>query len=119
MAQDKKYSLSINQLAMILDKIPAGITVIDQDARILYYNQYCSRFVDRKPEYIGRDIRLCHNESESIEKIDKILSELKEGHIEEFYYEGERNGVKLGVTILPFELNGEQFGFIQSFSLIR
>ena len=119
MAQEKKYSLNIKQLAMILDKIPAGITVIDQDARILYYNQYCSRFVDRKPEYIGRDIRLCHQESESIKKIDKILSELKEGLKEEFYYEGERNGIKLGVTILPFDLNGEQTGFIQSFVLIR
>ena len=119
MAQDKKYSLNTKQLAMILDKIPTGITVIDQEARILYYNQYCSRFVDRKPEYIGRDIRLCHKESESIEKIDKILSDLKEGHSEEFYYEGERNGIKLGVTILPFELNGEHIGFIQSFSLIR
>ena len=119
MAQNKNLSLSINQLSMILDKIPVAITVIDQEARILYYNQYCSRFVDRKPEYIGRDIRLCHKESESIEKIDKILSELKEGQIKEFYYEGERNGIKLGVTIIPFEFNGEQMGFIQCFSIIR
>jgi PAS domain S-box-containing protein len=119
MALDKKISLSMTQLAAVLEKIPAGVTVIDQEGYILYYNEYCSRFVDRKPEYIGEDIRFCHKRPESIEKIDNVLSELKKGKRKEFYYESERNGNKLGVTVLPFEIEGKQIGFIQCFSIIR
>jgi PAS domain S-box-containing protein len=118
MVQDKKALLSNSQLAMVLEKTPAGITAIDKEGHILYYNEYCSRFVDRKPEYIGKDIRFCHQKSESIEKIERILSELAEGKKEEFHYEAERNGNRLGVTVTPFVVDGEQIGFIQCFSVI-
>ena len=119
MTRKRKASLSTVQLAMVLENIPAGITVIDSKGRILYYNAYCSRFVDRKPEYIGKDIRFCHRKPESIEKIEGILSELNEGKIKEFYYETERGGSKLGVTVSRFYVGGKQIGFIQCFSVIR
>ena len=104
---------------MVLEKIPAGITVIDREGYILYYNEYCSRFVDRKPEYIGKNIRFCHKKAESVKKLERILTELSEGKREEFYYEAERDGNKLGVTFSPFEVDGKQIGFIQCFSIIR
>jgi DUF438 domain-containing protein len=107
-----------SQLAMVLEKVPAGITVIDQEVHILYYNEYCTRFVDRKPEYIGKNIRFCHQQATSIEKIEKNLSDLKEGRINEFYYESERNGKKLGVRVTPFAIDGKDFGFILRFSVI-
>jgi PAS domain S-box-containing protein len=119
MTHEKNVALSTTQLAMVLEKIPVGITVIDQEGHILYYNEYCSRFVDRKPEYIGKDIRFCHQKPESIEKIKRILCELNEGKKKEFYYEAERGGNKLGVTVLPFDVAGKQIGFIQCFSIIR
>jgi PAS domain S-box-containing protein len=119
MVQEKNVRLSTKQLAMVLEKIPAGITLIDREGRILYYNEYSSRFVDRKPEYIGQDIRFCHKKPESIEKIDRILSELTEGKRKEFYYEAERNGNKLGVTFSPLDVDGKPIGFIQCFSILR
>jgi DUF438 domain-containing protein len=57
-------------LRSVLDQIPVGITVTDLDGKMLYYNEYCARTVDRKPEYIGMDIRSCHKKPESIPKID-------------------------------------------------
>ena len=119
MTHEKNVTLSTTQLAMVLEKIPVGITVIDQEGHILYYNEYCSRFVDRKPEYIGKDIRFCHKKPESIEKIERILSELNEDKRKEFYYEAARGGNKLGVTVLPFDVDGKQIGFIQCFSIIH
>ena len=119
MDHETKISLGTIQLAMVLDKTPAGITVIDQEGHILYYNEYCSKFVDRKPEYIGKNIRFCHQKPESIEKIEKILSELTKGERNEYYYEAERGGHKLGVTVSPFSVDGKQIGFIQCFSIIR
>jgi len=111
--------LSATQLVMLLDKIPTGITVIDQEGHILYYNEYCSRIVDRKPEYIGKNITFCHQKPESLEKIKRILSVLKEGQKKEFYYEAKRGGNKLGVTFAPFDVDGKQIGFIQCVSVIH
>ena len=119
MADRQKGAFSTTQLAMLLDHIPVGITVIDPQGIILYYNEYCSRLVDRKPEYIGRDIRFCHQQPRSIEKIDRVQAELRAGKREEFYYETERNGRKLGVTVSPFKIEGELAGFIHSFVIIR
>lgn len=87
MENREKAILGAPQLAMVLEQIPVGITIIDPEGHILYYNEYCSRFVDRKPEFIGKDIRFCHQERESIEKIDRILAELIEGKRAAFYCE--------------------------------
>ena len=119
MSDPQKVSLDASQLAKVLEKVPAGITVLDREGRILYYNEYCAQFVDRKPEYIGKNIRFCHKKSESIEKIEKILSALSRGERQEFYYEAMRNENKLGVRVIPFEIDDRQIGFIQCFSVIR
>ena len=119
MDKEKSTLLDTSQLTMVLEKVSAGITVLDKKGHILYYNEYCSQFVDRKPEYIGKDIRFCHQKTESIEKIEKILSDLMKGKRQEFYYETERNGNKLGVRVTPFDIDGKQIGFIQCFSVIR
>ena len=119
MTDKKKADVSTTQLAMVLEKIPVGITVIDTQGHILYYNEYCARFVDRKPEYIGKNIAFCHKKPESMQKIKKILSEINEGKRKEFYYEAQRGENKLGVTVSPFEIDGKQIGFIQCFSIIH
>lgn len=81
-----------NELRSILDQIPDGITVTvtDLEGKILYFNEYSAQIVDRKPEYIGKDIRSCHKKPESIEKIDTILSEIKDGKLENYSYESKK-----------------------------
>ena len=102
-----------NELRSVLNQIPIGITVTDLDGRILYYNEYSAQIVDRKPEYIGMDIRSCHIKSESIHKIDIILSEIRDGKRKNYYYETNRKEKMLCVTISPYEMNGKLIGFIQ------
>ena len=119
MTNEKNATFNTEQLARVLDKTPAGITVIDKEGHILYYNEYCAKFVDRKPEYIGKNIAFCHKKPESMEKIKKILSEINEGKRKEFYYETQRGENKLGVTVSPFDIDGKQIGFIQCFSIIH
>jgi DUF438 domain-containing protein len=120
MMTDKKNAvLDTDQLAKVLDKVPAGITVIDKQGHILYYNEFCARYVDRKPEYIGENIAFCHKKPDSMVKIKAILSELNEGKKKTFYYEAQRGENKLGVTVTPFDIDGKQIGFIQCFSIIH
>ena len=102
-------------LAMVLEDVPVGITVIDPDGHILYYNAHCTKFVDRKPEYIGRNIAFCHQKPESVVKINQMLDALKTGRKETIKYEAVRNGKTLAVTVSPFQRDGELIGFIQSF----
>ena len=86
---NKGRNMHDNDLRSVLDQIPVGITVTDLDGKILYYNEYSAQIVDRKPEYIGMDIRSCHKKPESIEKIDMIFSEMKAGKRENYYYESK------------------------------
>jgi PAS domain S-box-containing protein len=101
-------------LRSVLDQIPVGITVTDLDGKILYFNEYSAQIVDRKPEYIGMDIRSCHKKPESIIKIDTILSEMKVEKRENYSYESKRKDKVLYVTISPYKCLGELIGFIQS-----
>jgi len=70
------------QIPLILDKIPVGITVIDLEGHILYYNDCCAERLNRKPEWLGRDIRLCHQKQESNDRIDQMLETFKNGRKE-------------------------------------
>jgi DUF438 domain-containing protein len=108
-----------SQIPQILDKIPVAITVIDLEGHILFYNQYSSQVLDRKPEYLGTDIRSCHQKPETNERIDHMLAELKAGRRDEFYYEAFRYGKDIAVTFLPFEVDGRLVGFIQSVTVKR
>ena len=114
--KDKQNPL---QLSDVISKIPVGITVTDLDGRIRYYNEYCARIVDRKPEYIGQDIRTCHQKPASAAKIDQIFEEIKSGRREEYYYESVRNGKHLAVTVSPYTADDKPAGFIQTITLKR
>ncbi|MDJ0780831.1 MAG: PAS domain-containing protein [Desulfosarcinaceae bacterium] len=111
-------ALGSDALAKVLEALPVGITVIDREGRILYYNAYCARYVDRKPEYIGRDIRSCHQRRESIAMIDNMLADLDAGRHQEVAYEAERNGIRLSVRMRPFEVGGKRIGYIQCFTCL-
>ena len=101
------YSLVVEQLAV-------AITVTDLDGRIVYFNPYSAEILDRKPEYIGRDIRQCHNEPDSIRKIDHILEEFKRGGSAEFHYEASRGDRDFMVNVHPLKKNGHVIGCIHS-----
>jgi len=103
-----------DQIPLILDKIPVAITVIDLEGNILFYNEYSSRVLDRKPEYLGTDIRECHQKPETNDRIDRMLAEFKAGWREDFYYEAFRYGNDIAVTLSPFEVNRRLIGCIQS-----
>jgi DUF438 domain-containing protein len=106
-----------DQIPLILDSIPVAITVIDLEGNILLYNEFSSQVLDRKPEYLGTDIRGCHQKPETNAKIDRMLNEFKAGRREDFYYETFRYGKDIAVTLSPFEVDGKLIGCIQSVTM--
>ena len=107
------------QIPLMIDMIPVALTVIDLEGHILFYNDYSSQVLDRKPEYLGTDIRDCHQKPDTNVKIDRMLNEFKAGRREEFYYEAFRYGKDIAVTLSPFEVDGQLIGCIQSVTLKR
>lgn len=114
-----RINLTTDKLAAVLDQVPAGITVFDLEGQILYYNDYSTRFVDRRPEYIGRNLASCHKKDEIVVRIKQMFSDLAAGKKDEVYYESQRGENKLGVTVTRFSFEGEHVGFIQCFSVIK
>ena len=105
------------QIPLMVDMIPVAITIIDLEGHILFYNDYSSRVLDRKPEYLGSDIRDCHQKPETNVRIDNMLNEFKAGRREAFYYEAFRYGKDIAVTLSPFEVDGQLVGCIQSVTI--
>jgi DUF438 domain-containing protein len=101
-------------IPLIIEHIPVAITGIDLEGNILFYNDYSSQVLDRKPEYLGTDIRACHQKPETKAKIDRMLAAFKTGRREDFYYETVRCGKNIAVTLSPFEVNDKLIGCIQS-----
>ena len=108
-----------DRIPLILDKIPVAVTIIDLEGIILLYNEYSSQILDRKPEYLGTDIRNCHQKPETNARIDTMLNEFKAGRLEEFYYEAFRYGKNIAVTLSPFKVDGQLIGCIQSVTIKR
>ncbi len=114
MTIDSKHIDSAHQSFQILDSLPIAVTVTDVSGRIIYFNKRSAQILDRKPEYLGRNIRLCHQIPESINKIDNILQNFKDGSRQEATYDTLRNGKNLTVIFTPLIDDGELLGCIQT-----
>lgn len=110
----KTDTVDFSHLDKVLDQIPVGITVIDFDGRILYYNQHSSQIVNRKPEYIGKDFQQCHNISKNVSQLSRVLREFKTGKIKEFNYESSLSGKCLIGTLTPLKVDGIVIACIQT-----
>jgi DUF438 domain-containing protein len=97
----------------LLDVLPVGVTVIDTLGRMLYYNDFAARIVNRKPEHLGRDIRDCHEKDTSRQAIDAMLRDLLTGVRQEVRYTSVRNGRRIDVVMVPWEKDGRLLGFVQ------
>jgi len=71
-------SLSLKELAAILDTLPVDITFIDANDRVRYFNQAPDRVFVRSPAIIGRAVQNCHPEK-SVRTVNHILEDFKSG----------------------------------------
>jgi PAS domain S-box-containing protein len=94
-----------------IEQMPAGLTILDPQGRILYYNQYAESIVDRKPDYIGRDVRDFHIPS-SNQKIDRILAEYARGSNEVHTWQLDTGGMLRQIRVAPLYADGAYQGLI-------
>jgi DUF438 domain-containing protein len=91
-----------------------AVTIIDIEGRLLYYNQRAEKILDRKPEYIGVDLRSHHKKNSSNIKFDQMIREFEQGRTKPFHYEAKPYGKVILVTLSPILIDGQFTGCVQS-----
>lgn len=111
LTREMTFDLAVDQMAVAL-------TVIDLEARIVFFNDFATRILDRKPEYIGMDIRECHKVQASNDKIDKILDSYKNGSTEQHTWQLPRDGNLFAVRVAPLIMDGKPQGLVHTVMLL-
>jgi DUF438 domain-containing protein len=65
-------------LQALLETVPFEFSVLDKNDKVLAWNKHKTRIFKRPIGVVGRDVRDCHPKK-SLEKVEKILQEMKEG----------------------------------------
>jgi PAS domain S-box-containing protein len=65
-------------LDAVLENIPIEFSVLDANDEVLAWNKHKIRIFKRPESVVGRNVRKCHPEK-SLEKVETIISEMKEG----------------------------------------
>lgn len=97
-----------------MDYMGVAVTIIDCNGTLLYYNPHAVKILDRKPEYIGSDVRSHHKKSASNQQLDLMLQAFKRGRREPFRYEAAPYGEAILVILSPIVKDGEFVGCVQS-----
>ncbi len=67
-----------NVLEAVLETLPMEFSVLDADDKVLAWNKHDSRIFKRPEGVVGRDVKNCHPKR-SLDKVETILKEMKEG----------------------------------------
>lgn len=62
----------------VLETIPIEFSVLDSNGKVVGWNKHQTRIFKRPEGVIGKDVRNCHPKK-SIDKVEQILNEMKEG----------------------------------------
>ena len=62
----------------VFETIPIEFSVIDENDKVLAWNKHETRIFKRPMGVIGKDVHNCHPKK-SIEKVEQILREMKDG----------------------------------------
>ena len=70
--------LTPNQINLIFKHLPLDITYVDENDKVIFYNNGDDRIFPRSPGIIGREVKFCHP-PKSVDNVLKILEEFKLG----------------------------------------
>ena len=84
-------------LEAVLETLPVEFSVLDKDDNVLAWNKHKTRIFKRPEGVVDRDVRKCHPKR-SLDKVEKILSEMKAG---------KRDNASFWID-LPLGKNGEK-----------
>ncbi len=98
----------------LLEEAGVGVTIIDKDGKLLYYNKWASENLERKPRHIGHCVKENHHRAITNPRFDAMLQLFKDGRKEPVRYVANPYGTTtIFVTVSPIHIEGELVGFSQ------
>ena len=115
---EEKQDTRLKELiSLAMECMGVAVTIIDMKGTLLYYNKQAAMILDRKPEYIGKDVHLHHKKANSNKNLDLMLQDFQKGRTAPFYYEAKPYGKTILVTLSPIIERGKSIGCTQSVQL--
>jgi DUF438 domain-containing protein len=102
---------------LLMNQMAVALTVLDLEGAMVYYNEPAARMLDRKPSYIGHDIRAFHKPA-SNERIEAILQAYAQGETREFAWQLERGDTTFAVRVAPLILEDKPAGLVHTVMLL-
>jgi len=111
---------SEKELESILETLPIEFSVLDNDDKVLAWNKHETRIFKRPEGAIGRNVRKYHP-LKSLDKVEKIIEEMKAGKRDEASFwidlpigkNGEKNKVLIRYLALR-DKNDEYLGCLEA-----
>jgi DUF438 domain-containing protein len=100
-------------ISLAIESMGVAVTIIDAKGTLLYYNKQADKILDRKPEYMGKDVHSHHKKATSNKKFDLMLQKFQKGRTEPFHYEAKPYGKTILVTVSPILQDGKFIGCTQ------
>jgi sensor histidine kinase regulating citrate/malate metabolism len=98
----------------ILEQAGLGVTIVDLDGSVLFYNKWADARLDRKPEYLGQDVRDRHHRAVTNPRWNAMLQLFIDGRDEPVRYVARPYGkMTILVTVSPIRVAGELVGLSQ------
>jgi len=99
-------------LEAMMNSLPFDITFIDREDRVKYFNQSKERIFIRTKAIIGRKVQNCHP-SKSVDVVNKILEEFRNGTRSKAEFWIDMNGRKIYIRYFPVRRDGEYVGTME------
>ncbi len=105
--------LSTKTLETIFDALPVDITFVDDADTVRYYSRGDKRIFKRSPEIIGKKVQDCHSQ-ESLDKVNQVINDLKEGRRDVAESWRNRDGRKIYTRYFAVkDKNGQYLGTLE------
>jgi DUF438 domain-containing protein len=97
-------------LEELLDLMPLSVQYVDKDGFLRYLNKTSAKRPANAAREVGVNIRDCHAKPESIEMIERIFEDFKQGRKEPHYY--VTSAIRQTIMVPIFDTEGIFTGVI-------
>ena len=106
-------NLTSEQIADILETLPADISFVDEKDTVKFWNKHDTRVFKRPNSALGRSVQKCHPPA-SVDKVNQVISDFRNGRkdFEEFWI--DLNDRKLYIKYLAVrDKEGKYLGTLE------
>ena len=106
-------NLNKEQLAAIMETMPFDVSFADENDVVRYWNKHETRVFKRPAATVGKQVQGCHPK-QSVDKVNRLLSDLKDGKADSAEFWIDHRGKKLYIRYFAVrESSGRYLGTLE------